>query len=64
MSKAKTAEEAMAMRNSISIAAAEYFKKSFSWYQSDLSTAADPETVNCQACDELIKPAAKLCIHC
>ena len=64
MSKAKTSEEAMSMRNSTSIAAAEYFKKSFSWYQSDLNAAADPDKVNCGACDELIRPNAKLCIHC
>lgn len=64
MSKAKTAEEAMSMRNFVSIAAAEYFKRSFSWYQSDLAAPVEADKVNCGACDELIKPNAKLCIHC
>jgi hypothetical protein len=65
MSKAKTAEEAMAMRNDVSTAAAEYYKRTgLSWYMGDLNTPADAGKVDCGVCGEKIQPTAKLCIHC
>ena len=63
MGKAKTADEALAMRNNISAAAADYFGVSATWHQTDL-ISRDHGKVDCGVCGEKIQPAAKLCIHC
>jgi hypothetical protein len=63
MGKAKTADEALAMRNNISAAAADYFGVSATWHQTDL-VSRDYGKVDCGVCGEKIQPTAKLCIHC
>ena len=63
MGKAKTADEALAMRNNISSAAADYFGVSATWHQTDL-ISRDHGKVDCGACGEKIQPTAKLCMHC
>jgi len=63
MGKAKTADEALALRNKISSAAADYFGVSATWHQTDL-VSRDYGKVDCGVCGEKIQPTAKLCIHC
>lgn len=63
MGKAKTADEALGMRNNISAAAADYFGVSATWHQTDL-ISRDHGKVDCGVCGEKIQPTAKLCIHC
>jgi hypothetical protein len=63
MGKAKTADEALGMRNNISAAAADYFGVSATWHQTDL-ISRDYGKVECGVCGEKIQPTAKLCIHC
>lgn len=63
MGKAKTADEALAMRNNISAAAADYYGVSATWHQTDL-VSKDHGKVDCAVCGEKIQPTAKLCIHC
>lgn len=63
MGKAKTADEALAMRNNISAAAADYFGVSATWHQTDL-ISRDHGKVECGACGEKIQPTAKICKEC
>jgi hypothetical protein len=63
MGKAKTAEEALAMRNNISAAAADHFGVSATWHQTDL-VSRDYGKIDCGVCGEKIQPKALLCIHC
>lgn len=63
MGKAKTADEALGMRNNISAAAADYFGVSATWHQTDL-ISRDHGKVECGACGEKIQPTAKLCKEC
>ena len=66
MTKARSAEEAVNMATALSHAAADYFKKSFTWHQTDLEApvAIEDDRVECGACGELIKRTAKYCRHC
>jgi hypothetical protein len=63
MGRAKTADEALALRNKISSAAADYFGVSATWHQTDL-ISKDHGKVECQACGEKIQPTARLCKEC
>ena len=63
MGRAKTADEALQMRNRISAAAADYFGVSATWHQTDL-ISRDHGKVECGACGEKIQPTAKLCKEC
>lgn len=63
MGRAKTADEALQMRNRISAAAADYFGVSATWHQTDL-VSKDHGKIDCGVCGEKIQPTAKLCIHC
>ncbi len=63
MGKAKTADEALGMRNNISAAAADYYGVSATWHQTDL-ISRDHGKVDCGVCGEKIQLTAKLCIHC
>jgi len=63
MGKAKTADEALGMRNNISAAAADYFGVSSTWHQTDL-VSRDYGKVECGVCGEKIQPTAKLCKEC
>lgn len=63
MGKAKTADEALGMRNNISAAAADYFGVSATWHQTDL-ISRDYGKVECGVCGEKIQPTAKLCKEC
>lgn len=67
MNKARSAEEAINMANSLSHAAADYFHKSYVWHQSDLEVPTAPvedDRVDCGECGESIKRAAKVCRFC
>ena len=67
MNKARSAEEAINMANSLSHAAADYFGKSFVWHQSDLEVKAAPvedDRMPCGECGESIKRIAKSCKEC
>lgn len=63
MGKAKTADEALGMRNNISSAAADYFGVSATWHQTDL-VSRDYGKVDCGMCGEKIQPSAKICKEC
>jgi hypothetical protein len=67
MNKARSAEEAINMANTLSHAAADYFGKSFLWHQSDLEVKAAPvedDRMDCGECGESIKSTAKVCRFC
>ena len=63
MGRAKTADEALGMRNRISSAAADYFGVSSTWHQTDL-ISRDYGKVDCGMCGEKIQPTAKICKEC
>jgi len=63
--EAKNPDDARAMANKISHAAAEYYGVSTSWHRSDLIPSnKDKGKVDCWACGEKIQAKALLCIHC
>ena len=67
MNKARSAEEAINMANSLSHAAADYFGKSFVWHQSDLEVKSAPvedDRMDCGECGESIKKTARACRYC
>lgn len=61
--ESKNPDDARAMANDISHAAANYFGVSTSWHRSDLRPTKAGK-VPCWACGEDIKAAALICLHC
>jgi hypothetical protein len=65
MAAAKTPDEARAMANNLSHAAADYFGISGSWHQTDIRLQKPAASqIDCPNCGEKIMVGAAVCRHC